>query len=303
LLVSVVACGGGTLTGPRAGDDAGSGTGSGTGTAPPGTCNLARIIPPILTVVNAVTGADICDATLVSFDGGTAELSPCAASDGCTGTCQYTVRQEGSYGSPFTITIAAPGYLQGVSPELTTETCGCEGACAPEQQATVKLHPDIISPPAAPACPTSAPSSQASCSAPSTLTCEYGTNPDPDCDQLWQCVGGKWSEQTGPACPALPSCPATPPSDASSCSAAQLACPYAASTCLCTDDPGGLATAGGPVWDCTPITAGCPSPRPDLGTPCNASSTLDCDYGQCSGGVGLTCVDGTWQLAEVACPV
>jgi hypothetical protein len=261
-----------------------------------------QIIPPILTVVNASTGAPICDATLVSGDGGTALLSPCSASQGCSGTCQYTVNQEGSYGPPFTVTVTAPTYGAAVTPELTTETCGCEGACASAQQATVKLQP-YISPPAMPTCPTSEPSSADSCTAPGTVTCEYGTNPEPDCNDLWQCVAGHWSMSNPGACPPQATCPSTAPTGTNStCTANQQTCPFADATCVCTSDPGGLPREGGPYWDCIPITAGCPGTRPDLGTPCSASDTLDCDYGQCSGGVGVTCQDGTWQLGEFGCP-
>ncbi len=309
LLAPIAACGGATLgsgtehdSGVGTGSGTGTGQGSGPGTGPgsgPGTCNIVQIVPPILSVVDAVTGAPICDAALVNGDGGTVTLSPCGGSEGCTGTCQYTVNQ-GSFGTPFTVTVTAPEYVSAVSPELTTNTCGCEGACAGPDEAVVKLT-RYFSPPAMPSCPTSAPTSGGPCSTVGSITCEYGTNPNPDCNQQFQCVSGAW-QLSDVVCASVPTCSSTEPAAGSTCTTAQT-CAYASATCLCTSDPGGLPSAGGPVWDCIPITPGCPGTRPDLGTPCSASSTLDCDYGQCVGGVGLSCQDGLWQLADVACPV
>jgi hypothetical protein len=151
-----------------------------------------------------------------------------------------------------------------------------------------------------PQCPTSAPASGAACGAVASITCEYGTNPNPDCNQQFQCVSGAW-QLSDVVCAMVPACSSTEPGAGGSCTTEQT-CPYPSATCLCTSDPGGLPLEGGPVWDCVSLTPGCPATRPDLGTPCSASSTLDCDYGQCEGGVGLSCQDGVWQLANVACP-
>jgi hypothetical protein len=87
------------------------------------------------------------------------------------------------------------------------------------------------------------------------------------------------------------------------CPAEGETCDYPEGTCLCTSDPGGLPIGGGPVWDCVPVSKGCPSPRPKLGTPCSVPSSTECDYGQCSGGVGEQCVDGSWAIATlIGCP-
>ena len=100
----------GTGSGSSTGQGSGTGTGQGSGpsTGPgsgPGTCNIVQIVPPILSVVDATSGAPICDATLVSGDGGAVTLSPCSG-EGCSGTCQYTVNQE-SVGTPFTVDFSA----------------------------------------------------------------------------------------------------------------------------------------------------------------------------------------------------
>lgn len=152
-------------------------------------------------------------------------------------------------------------------------------------------------------CPTSPPSPGASCSY-ANLYCEYGSNPSPDCNQLFLCQGGSWvDETTGSACPPQADCPGSYASvpTGQDCTPNGLACAYPEGTCLCTQSFGGLVKQT-PAWDCFPEETGCPSPRPDIGTACSAPSSLSCDYGACSGGLELQCTDGTWQEVAVPCP-
>jgi hypothetical protein len=159
-------------------------------------------------------------------------------------------------------------------------------------------------------CPTAEPLTGQSC-APSGLWCEYGSNPAPYCNDLWECSAGAWQNHTEKgACPPVPT--PCPPSYrfasrskgrcASSIEGQGALCEYPEGVCLCTDDPGGLPIENGPVWSCTPTTRGCPPTVPKLGTACTADPTTVCDYGECSGGVGLQCVDGYWAIAMTVCP-
>ena len=48
--------------------------------------------------------------------------------------------------------------------------------------------------------------------------------------------------------------------------------------------------------------AGCPEPRPRIGSSCTQPG-LSCDYGSCTGGVLLQCTDGSWQMVDTPCPI
>ncbi len=152
------------------------------------------------------------------------------------------------------------------------------------------------------ACPSNPPTPGGSCST-NTLTCEYGTNPDPSCNQMFQCTSGAWVDQsTGTYCPPQQTCPgsyAQVPVN-QDCTPQTLTCAYPEGECICTTSFGGLQKQT-PAWNCFPKIDGCPSPRPDIGSSCTTPGQ-NCDYGACSGGVALGCVNGVWQRAEVLCP-
>jgi hypothetical protein len=57
-----------------------------------------------------------------------------------------------------------------------------------------------------------------------------------------------------------------------------------------------------PIWTCSQPAAGCPNPRPRIGSSCSQDG-LSCNYGACSGGVEVQCKDGYWQQANVPCPL
>jgi hypothetical protein len=154
-------------------------------------------------------------------------------------------------------------------------------------------------------CPTAPPTASSACS-PDGLACEYGSNPDPSCNTAFMCMGGAWVDQTsGVACPPQSDCPATFASIPANqdCSPQGLACAYPEGECICTVSFEGVDKQT-PSWGCIDAVSGCPSPRPDIGTPCTAdSSNASCDYGSCSGGVALTCKEGVWQELITPCPV
>jgi hypothetical protein len=155
-------------------------------------------------------------------------------------------------------------------------------------------------------CPSSPPSQDQACS-PVGLYCEYDvTSPNPFCNDLWQCQSSGWSQLPEERCPVPPPPSTCPASYASvpvshSCTSTDQICQYPTGTCICSPDPGGLPTAGGPTWECIPLSPGCPSPVPAPGSACSTPG-LSCDYGACSGGVGLECTDGYWSIAMTACP-
>jgi len=311
LLLVAAACGGTTLPGNGSGGDAGqhppaTDSGSPRPGIDGGTCNLVQIESPVLTVTDALTGKPICDATLVAGQT-TVSLFP----DGSAPACTYTVN--GSSGSTFSISITAPGYGVATVNGLMVRYCGCEGACEAPQQVSASLSPGVSPPsdgglPVRDAsftpCPPSAPTQGGACSV-AGLYCEYGSDPNPYCNGLWECMGSTWQNRsTSGICPAPgTTCPAYGTIDSNQkCTVASQNCDYTEGTCVCTSDPGGPPIGNGPVWSCTPITPGCPAPRPVLGTGCSVDPSLTCDYGACSGGVAESCVNGTWAIAtNIAC--
>jgi len=151
------------------------------------------------------------------------------------------------------------------------------------------------------ACPHSAPPEHTSCPL-SGLRCEYGADPNPACNQVYQCGPGTgWLVEPYGAC-AKGTCAATYASvpQNQDCTTNGLTCAYPEGECICTQDFGGPVRQT-PGWFCIAAQSGCPSPRPDIGSACSTPDA-QCDYGACSGGVGLSCTDGRWQESAVTCP-
>ncbi|MDD1750759.1 MAG: hypothetical protein LUO89_12905 [Methanothrix sp.] len=152
-------------------------------------------------------------------------------------------------------------------------------------------------------CPASQPTVGAACST-LNMQCEYGSNPNPSCNQLFECTSSGWVDQSsGGACPPSSLCPSSYTSvpAGQSCSPDTLTCAYPDGECICTTNFGGPQSQTA-RWDCIPATNGCPSPRPDIGASCSQPG-LDCNYGACSGGVDLVCKDGRWQQQNIPCPL
>jgi hypothetical protein len=135
------------------------------------------------------------------------------------------------------------------------------------------------------------------------MQCEYGDNANQSCNDIVTCTSnGTWSYPTpGLPCP-TGTCPGTysqvPQGQA--CQPQGLDCGYPEGQCNCDIQPESAKMS--PVWLCTTPAAGCPDPRPDIGTSCTLSDLVACDYGGCTGGIELACTNGTWQEAPTACP-
>jgi hypothetical protein len=131
-------------------------------------------------------------------------------------------------------------------------------------------------------------------------TCEYGSDPNPSCNQLFQCQSTGWQPENG-SCPGGGTCPASYSAVAQNqaCMPEGLDCAYSEGQCNCTYT---LPVGGGPYWKCFTPAGGCPDPRPRIGSACSAPSTLSCDYGACAGGIELQCADGYWKEEAVPCP-
>lgn len=152
------------------------------------------------------------------------------------------------------------------------------------------------------ACPSNPPTQGAAC-ATDQLACEYGSNPDPSCNQLYRCNAGAWQEQSSATiCLSQTACPTSYASVplGQDCTSNGLACGYPQGECICTTSSGGLQKPT-PSWECFTPPEGCPNPRPDLGTSC-ASPDLQCDYGACSGGIAVQCKSGVWTEVFTPCP-
>lgn len=153
-------------------------------------------------------------------------------------------------------------------------------------------------------CPASQPSVGLSCS-PQGIECEYGGDPNPACNTFYRCDPGGWSDlKPGGICPPPgPQCPASYQSVPANqdCTTEGLTCSYAEGECICTRSFGGPQRVT-PGWYCFTTPAGCPSPRPAVGSSCSQEGQ-DCNYGACSGGIDLACKSGRWQPQEVPCPL
>lgn len=162
-------------------------------------------------------------------------------------------------------------------------------------------------------CPASPPGDGSACG-PQGLTCEYGSSPVQSCDTLALCNGGRWQVTApGPGgldCGGGPqgTCPssfASVPRE-SHCSPYGLDCDYPQGRCACAVPAGPgfpLDASAAAEWVCQDPAAGCPQPRPLIGSPCSQEA-LECDYGACTipGGNAETCQGGIWTEGGVACP-
>jgi len=162
-----------------------------------------------------------------------------------------------------------------------------------------------------PYCPSSAPSNGAACSK-EGLYCEYGSDPNLSCNTVAQCTGGSWTVNTpAPDCPTPPNpspCPATWASVPVGQHCGNLVgttCSYAQGFCGCSVGGGGPVPADASAvatWICDTPEAGCPQPRPRLGTTCSPNN-LQCDYSPCElpTGTSIACIDGVWEEQPYGC--
>ena len=165
-------------------------------------------------------------------------------------------------------------------------------------------------------CPTEVPSAGEACSL--GLDCSYGSSVRPDCRLRWSCPasadGGPsvWRDVSMP-CPQAPPgyCPTAQP-DASSCIPMinpneRASCEYPGSVicqCACPTSGPQLGCATTESWVCyePPVTSGCPSIVPNLGTACSVQGT-QCLYGDpCNvGGLAVFCRAGVWVVGQAVC--
>jgi hypothetical protein len=162
-------------------------------------------------------------------------------------------------------------------------------------------------------CPATPPANGSSCTSPS-VTCEYGGDPDSQCNTIAMCieVTGRWSRTdppSGGACPTSPPGTNGCPSSYSAVSIGQgctssAECAYPQGRCACTPQQGGPVEIedAGSTWGCTAPSAGCPLTRPQAGSSCNTDGEY-CDYGTCTlpGGTGMTCTQRVWNIEPGAC--
>ncbi len=121
------------------------------------------------------------------------------------------------------------------------------------------------------------------------LTCEYGHDLDPSCNDVFECERGAWSSRRRSEC--FGRCPASIDAivPGTPCVDTTVGCSYLEGTCACVPDDtdGGTTSDGGSsqgpppgTWRCAPPPGGgCPPQRPPLGSDCVRSMT--CDYGSC----------------------
>jgi hypothetical protein len=161
-------------------------------------------------------------------------------------------------------------------------------------------------------CPTSEPADGSACTPNGFLRCEYGS--DPHCTTIAECSGpgpnGPFTWHLTPPDPSCagnpPQCPATygTPANGAACPY-QGTCSYPDGRCecvVCTGDGG-----QGHEWACDTyrMPAGCPEPRPALGTACTQEGQ-DCAYGPaCCAivdvGPDMVCRNGVWTTVPIGC--
>jgi hypothetical protein len=149
-----------------------------------------------------------------------------------------------------------------------------------------------------PACPTKTPSGGCTTNG---LTCEYGNDILLSCDTLATCTGSTWQIQlpSGTTCRGATggddvNCPATSGAvPVGQACTPQMTCGYGTTICYCYIDHSGAPQD----WGCFP-GAGCPFPRPRVGSVC-ATSGLQCEYSSC--GDSIECTGGLWTVGNGGC--
>ena len=147
------------------------------------------------------------------------------------------------------------------------------------------------------------------------LACEYGGNANGACTTFAECLAveagahlswivtpaAEGCEQNSAACPVMYGS-----GEGARCPANNLSCDYAEGRCAClacAPDGGVQNGYTGDYWHCRAwkdVAAGCPTPRPLLGSVCTAPEGTLCDYTQCCGGPSLgpsmLCAGGVWRV-------
>jgi hypothetical protein len=265
----------------------------------------ASVTPEAGTVIQDCFAGGTCPAgSTCLFEIGTCQDSGKCIEDPAPGTpiCKAIQSLCGCNGYPATTGCGYPsGYATGPTTGGAGNACGDAGSPTPEA--------------GAPACPATMPSAGSTCAV--TFQCEYGSDPDVDCDTVMACATGHWAFSSMPSTTACSttssaSCPATfADLGADKCTSASESCFYPEARCACSSQcgpVGQIGPDGGPElsWCCPDAPEEgpqCPSPRPRLGTPCAAATGIQCDYGGCSGNVTLECTGGVWvEATMVGCP-
>ena len=168
-----------------------------------------------------------------------------------------------------------------------------------------------ISDAGSPNCPSALPTQGSACSKLGAW-CEYGSDPNLNCNAIAQCTSSGWQISTPvPGCP-TPTNPSACPATFSSVPVGQhcgdlvgTTCDYPQGFCGCNvpvsgpypEDASAVAT-----WMCDAPEPGCPMPRPKLGTVCSQEG-LQCDYSSCTlpTGTSVVCQNGAWQDQPFGC--
>jgi hypothetical protein len=117
-------------------------------------CGAITIVPPIVTVTNAATGAPICDPVITIAPDGGAQDGGAGVGVSCGGTqhyggCPATPPDGGDLACIYallavqgtsTIEVSAPGYASKIVPNVSSGEGGCVTA-VPASQVTVSLVP------------------------------------------------------------------------------------------------------------------------------------------------------------------
>jgi hypothetical protein len=194
-----------------------------------------------------------------------------------------------------------------ICPSIYAPVCGCDGETYDNDCTRQSNRVSKASQGACTACPADiAQIGNWPCT--EGLTCQYGSDPRPECHPSATCTGGAWTVSPS-TCEALPpeTCPATREAAADqACTTKGAYCSYGDLACECTNCSSGPISlcTGFPTWHCAAPNADatCPAGMPLLGTACSTEGKA-CTYA-CGTGNGRTCKQGAWYAADGGqCPV
>jgi hypothetical protein len=151
-----------------------------------------------------------------------------------------------------------------------------------------------------PVCPPTMPTNTACGQEFDRMSCSYGDDIALNCRSRVLCLGGQWTPMPGGPCVPCNASTSMPLTGVPCMPLQEVCIDSTQMRCECQ----AIANGSSSSFVCSPPPAPpCPSDAPNVGTPCNGSDGMQCDYGHCTGGWAITCSGGVWSLDDMTqCP-